>query len=89
MTYRAPEKLKTIAFRATDKFEKMLDDCVKLWKLHAEARGDDVKSIDRSYLIRALLEEGVDKSFAEYGGRPLTPEAWEKVETAITNAVKK
>lgn len=88
MTYKPPEEGKTLRFRASSALEVLLKECVELWKLHAAARGEDVDAINMSHFIRSTLETAIDAEFAQYGGRPKTPEAWAKIEAAIKAAVK-
>jgi hypothetical protein len=88
VTYKPPEEGKTLRFRASAAFKEQVDDCVRLWKLHAAARGEDVDAVDMSHFIRSTLSTAMDAEFEQYGGRPKTPEAWSKVESAIKTAVK-
>jgi hypothetical protein len=87
--YVPPEKPWMLRLRSTDVFKAKLDGVVRLWKAHAEARGDDAKQVDASYVVRRLLEAGIDQAFAEYGGYPRDEDAWKSVESAIAKSVKK
>ena len=86
--YVAPEKPWMLRLRSTESFKAKLDGVVKLWKAHAEARGDDPKQIDLSYVLRNMLESGVDAAFAEYKGFPEDEKAWEIIRAAIAKSVK-
>ena len=90
MTYVPPEKPWMLRLRSTESFRDALDGVVRLWKAHATARGDDPKQIDVSYVVRALLEQGIEQAFAEYGGkRPASEEEWKAIEATISKAVSK
>jgi hypothetical protein len=87
--YVPPEKPWMLRLRSTESFQSKLEGVVRLWKTHAVARGDDAKQVDVSYVVRRLLEAGVDAAFAEYGGYPRDEEAWKAMESAILKASKK
>lgn len=87
--YIPPEKPWMLRLRSTTAFAEKLKGVVRLWKLTAEARGDDAAQIDMSYVVRRLLEAGVEHSFDEYGGLPRDEAAWKNVEALIAKTVKK
>jgi len=62
---------------------------VRLWRLFARARGDEIRGIDRSYVMRRLLRTGKDHAFGEFGGIPTDEAGWGKLEAAVVKAVKK
>lgn len=89
VSYVPPPESKLVRFLADPDFVDMLNDCVRLWKIHAKAREENPKAIDVSHYIRSTLLKAFDKEFTEYGGRPRTPEAWAKIEAAVQTAVSK
>lgn len=86
--YVPPDKGWTLKVRSDEAFKAQLTDVVRLWKLHAQARGDDEEQIDLSYVVRRLLEVGVDQAFEEYGGRPKSATGWAKVEAVLQKITK-
>lgn len=90
MGYTPPDSGHTLKVRVDARFRAELKDCVRLWKLHAKARGENPDAIDMSHFVRSTLQQGMDREFAEYrGGRPLTDEAWCVVEKVIEGTVAK
>jgi hypothetical protein len=87
--YSPPDRPWDLKLRSKHSFKDRLEDVVRLWKMMAEARGDDADQIDVSYVIRRILEAGVDQAFAEYGGQPKSDESWAAVESTIKKTVKK
>lgn len=87
--YVPPDKPWMLRLRSTETFQDKLAGVVRLWKATALARGDDSKAIDVSYVVRRVLEAGVDQAFAEYGGFPRDEEAWKSVEQLIAKTIKK
>ncbi len=53
--------------RAPDSLRAMLNDTVKLWKMLAEANGEDSDLIDLSFVCLRLLKVGADTAFGEFG----------------------
>lgn len=87
--YVPPEKPWLLRLRSTESFQARLEGVVRLWKAHAIARGDDANQIDVSYVIRRVLEAGIDAAFQEYGGEPKSEESWKVVEKQIAASHKK
>lgn len=79
----------SLTFRLPDELIEEMDATVRLWRMFAAARGDEVRGIDRSYVMRKFLREGRDQAFAEFGGIPRDEAGWAKLEQAILKAVKK
>lgn len=86
--YVPPEKPWMMRLRSTEAFRTKLEGVVRLWQIHAKARGDDAEQIDVSYVVRRLLEAGIDQAFAEYGGLPGDEKAWTAVAATIVKVVK-
>ena len=63
-----------------------LEDVVRLWKVMAEARGDEASVVELSYVARRLWAVGVDQAFGEVGGRPRDEAGWAKLEAEIRKA---
>ena len=87
--YIPPEKPWLLRLRSTESFQARLEGVVRLWRMHAVERGDDAAQIDVSYVVRRVLEAGIDQAFAEYGGEPKSAETWAAVQKAVTAAHKK
>lgn len=87
--YVPPEKSWTLKLRSDEAFKAQLQDVVRLWKIHAQTRGDDVEAIDLSYVVRRFLEVGIEQTFEEYGGRPKTETAWAKLEGDLKHKAPK
>lgn len=83
--FERPEgsKLVPIQFRLSSDLIASLDAVVRLWQLIEEAHGGNAKAIDRTYVVRRLLNVGIDAAFAELGGKPVTAEEWKKLEQLI------
>lgn len=86
--YVPPDRPWMLRLRSDEAFRDQLLDVVRLWKAHAEARGDDAEKIDLSYVMRRLLEAGISQAFEEYGGRPTTEDGWKAVLGAVKSALK-
>ncbi len=79
--YEGPgQKLKKEALnlRVPESLRAMLNDTVKLWKLFAEARGEDADQIDLSFVCVRLLKVGADTAFGEVGIKLVPDEGEEK-----------
>lgn len=85
--YRPPPTPWMLRLRSTEEFRAELEDVVRLWKVHADARGDDADKIDLAHVVRAILEAGVSGAFANYGGHPKTDAEWAAIEKAIRQGV--
>jgi hypothetical protein len=88
-TYEPTEKKVAINVRVPLSTKATMDDLVRLWRLYAEARGDEVDVNDLSYVVRRLLRVGGDQAFGEFGGRPKDEAGWKAIEAVIGKAVKK
>lgn len=66
-----------------------LEATVRLWKMQAEARGDDPQNIDVTHVATTLLKLAVAGEFQAYGGRPTDDEAWETLKAAVHEGVAK
>lgn len=86
--YVPPEKPWMLRLNSDESFRDQLQDVVRLWRAHAEARGDRAEAINLSYVVRRMLEAGIAQAFDEYGGRPTTEEAWKHVLSAVKAAAK-
>lgn len=86
--YEPPDRPWELKLRSRQSTKRELEDVARLWRLLAEARGDDAEQIDVSYVIRRIVEAGLSQAFAEYGGRPTTEAEWEKAKQAISRAAK-
>lgn len=79
--YEGPgQKLKKEALnlRAPESLRAMLNDTVKLWKMLAEARGEDADQIDLSFVCLRLLKVGSDTAFGEFGVKLIPEEGEDK-----------
>lgn len=86
--YVPPEKPWMLRLNSDESFRDQLQDVVRLWRAHAEARGDRAEAINLSYVVRRMLEAGIAQAFDEYGGRPTTEEGWKQVLSAVKAAAK-
>lgn len=86
--YVPPEKPWMLRLNSDESFRDQLQDVVRLWRAHAEARGDRAEAINLSYVVRRMLEAGIAQAFDEYGGRPTTEEGWKHVLSAVKAAAK-
>lgn len=84
--YVPPEKPWVLRLRSTESFQERLEGVVRLWQKLAESQGDDPKQIDISYVVRRILDAGIDTAFQEFGGEPKSEESWKAVEKQITAA---
>src|SRR5438552_867575 len=76
----APESKAALNMRVPKSLKQGLEAIVRIWKLRAEARGDDPTNIDITHVATALLKPAVASEFDQYGGRPKDDAAWEAVE---------
>lgn len=76
-------------FRGTRAMSSALDDLVRLWQEFAKARGEDPSGIDRSHVLRQLVEGGIATEFSEFGGRPADESGWRDVVAAIRKSTTK
>ncbi len=76
-------------FRVPKSLLDEMDAVVRLWKTYAIARGDDIRGIDRSFVMRKLMKDGKAHAFEEFGGIPKDEEGWADLEADIIKAVKK
>lgn len=89
VTYRpAPESRVPLNMRVPKSLKLGLEAIVRIWKLRADARGDDPTNIDLTHVATTLLEGATAAEFAEYGGeRPKDDAAWARVDEAIRAGV--
>jgi hypothetical protein len=87
--YEPPDRKIQLSARVPLTLREGLDDVVRLWRLLAEARGDNAEAIDLTYVLVRLAKAGIDQSFDEFGGRPSTEEGWKLLASAIAKSVKK
>jgi hypothetical protein len=78
-----------LKLRSRQSTKRELEDVARLWRMLAEARGDDAEQIDVSFVIRRIVEAGLAQAFAEYGGRPTSEAEWERAQSTIARTVKK
>lgn len=83
------EPMTSLTFRVPKALIDEMDAVVRLWRIYATHRGDEVRGIDRSYVMRRMLRAGRDQAFAEFGGMPEDEAGWERLEAAIVKSVKK
>lgn len=83
------EAMTQINIRVPKSLIAEMDAVVRLWKILATHRGDEVSGIDRSYVMRRLLRAGRDSAFAEFGGLPADEAGWDKLEANIAKILKK
>lgn len=86
--YEPPERKVQLSARIPAEVREGLDEVVRLWKVYAEARGDNPEKIDLTHVLVRMLRVGTDQAFAEVGGRPLDEKGWELVTSQISKAVK-
>lgn len=79
----AKERTASINARVPEDTRDGLDETARLWAMQAEARGEPSAHIDRTFVIRRLLKNGIDGVFQSFGGRPQDDSAWQ----AIANKV--
>lgn len=80
-----PEEGSHLGVRVSAKTRTRLDRLVDTWRRIAEAQGraeDRVKAINQAYVLRLLIEKGIDTAFHELGGEPLTSGELEKMVSA-------
>lgn len=85
----APESKQPLNLRAPKSLVAMLDDCVRLWKLQAVARGEDPTNIDRTHVAVSSLATAMTGEFESYGGRPVDEAGWKTIESAVNEGVAK
>lgn len=85
--YSPPEKHWMLRLRSTEVFRAKIEDVVRLWRLYAELRGDDAKRIDMAYVVRRILEAGINQAFSEHGGRPINEEGWSAMRASIKKSI--
>lgn len=83
------DPMTSITIRVPKSLVKEMDAVVRLWKVLAAHRGDDVRGIDRSHVMRSLLRSGYVQAFAEFSGEPENDADWERIEATIIKALKK
>lgn len=83
------EPMTSLTFRVPKALIAEMDAVVRLWKIYATHRGDEVRGIDRSYVMRRMLRGGKDQAFSEFGGVPEDEAGWERIEAAVIKGVKK
>ncbi len=76
-------------FRVPKTLLDEMDLVVRLWKTFAKARGDSIRGIDRSFVMRKLMKDGYAHAFDEFGFVPQDEEGWEKLEGIIIKGIKK
>lgn len=83
--FERPEQPETIqvGMRLPVDMVANLDAVVRLWRLVEEAHGGNAKTIDRTYVVRRLLNVGIDAAFGEFGAKPGNAEEWKKLEALI------
>jgi hypothetical protein len=81
--YRPPSKPWELKLRSTQDFKAQLEALARLWRLYGQAAGDDYEKIDISYVVRSLLEQGIDAGFAEFNGLPKNEAGWAELAEAI------
>ncbi len=83
------EPMVAIGLRVPKSMPGEIDAVVRLWKMFANARGDETRSINPSFVMRKLLRSGVLHAFDEFGGLPKDEAGWEDLAKAIAKSVKK
>lgn len=90
MKIRLPERRVTISFRVPASVKAHLQLAVDMYKLMAEARGEDPKDVDLSWVAGECLVNGLDAFWAQVGspaglaGMPQSDEEWAKLERSIS-----
>ncbi len=89
-TYETPpDKKKQVGIRYPMGLIDDLKDVVRLWKMFAAHRKENVAGVDFSFVVLRLLRMGVDNAFAEIGFRPHTEVQWKQAAKAVEKAVGK
>ena len=86
-SYKPPDRIWDLKLRSRESFKDQLNDVVELWKKLAVRRGDDVEQIDLLYVIRQILESGVDSAFEKFGGRPKSQADWDRIQGVIEKTI--
>lgn len=71
-------KKEALNLRVPDSLRAMLNDTVRLWKMYAEARGEDAEQIDLTFVCVRLLKVGADTAFGEVGVELVAKEGEDK-----------
>ncbi len=71
-------KKEPLNLRVPESLRAMLNDTTKLWKMLAEARGEDADQIDLTFVCVRLLKVGADTAFGEVGLRLIDEEGENK-----------
>jgi len=87
--YKPPQKEEKvhIGVRLPVSVREGVDDVTRLWKLYADARGDNPQGFDLTYVVTRLLEVGIDAAFGEFKMRPRTDAEWKALEKELRAAV--
>lgn len=81
-----PQASERLALRVTLAMKLDLDALGRLWRLYAQARGDEETEISEAYVAKRLLAFGLDHAFDQMGlkdGRPKDDKEWAMVEESI------
>lgn len=96
MGYYEPPKRKVQIgpFRVDPDIRRGLEALVQLWRVEAQAKGDDPKDFDLTYTATRLLTVGLDGAFAEIlqeiglERMPITEGEWERFQAALQKRLK-
>lgn len=83
------EPMVAVGLRVPKSMLAEIDAVVRLWKMFANARGDETRGINQSFVMRKILRSGVQHAFDEFGGVPSDEAGWEDLAKAIAKSVKK
>ena len=85
------EPMVAVGLRVPKSMVAEIDAVVRLWKMFANARGDETRGINQSFVMRKILRSGIGRAFEEFGsfGVPTDEAGWEDIAKAIAKTVKK
>jgi hypothetical protein len=87
-----PEEGSHLGVRVSAETRARLDRLVTTWQKIAEAQGRDedrVKAINQAYVLRLLINKGIDTAFHELGGEPKSDDQLKQMVSAHAASHKK
>lgn len=85
--YASPQEplSERLEVRMSQNMKLNIDALARIWRIHAEARGDAASEVTPSYVVKRVLAVGIDMAFDQMGlpGRPKNQEEWEVVEKSV------
>lgn len=87
--WKPPDKRVAVNLRLPADLKAHLDGVQQLWRILAEADGEDPDLVTFTYVCERLMRVGVDGVWAQVGepaglrGMPRTPEEWTRLKASI------